>query len=154
VTAHTEISIRRLVLTLSVLALLLVVINPELRLLVIFVDSVGLELILLFLSLQLRSVTALVTPWTQNLETLACSVASSLGLRALRAFHGALALRRLDRIVCSFLIFISYGLSCHVSRRYTRPHWWRRWMALAGGWVFRSVARKAAGAGGRGGRST
>jgi hypothetical protein len=100
-----------------VVTLVAVVANPELRLLVLFADSVGLELIMLLLAMQLRSTISLALPLAQTLATLPCNCASRMGISALRAFHWALALRRLSRLVCPFLVLVSYGLCCRPSSR-------------------------------------
>src|SRR5688572_26095713 len=72
---------------LLVLALLITIVNPELRLLVLLVDSLGLELILLLLALQLRSIYSLLVPLTHVLEVISCSAASRVGSIALGAFR-------------------------------------------------------------------
>jgi hypothetical protein len=54
-----KIPLRHLVQTLVVLALLVMIVNPELRVLVLFADFLGLELVVLLLTLQLRSISSL-----------------------------------------------------------------------------------------------
>jgi hypothetical protein len=56
-----KVQVRHVVQVLLVLALLVMIVNPELRVLVLLVDSLGLELILLLLALQLRSISSLST---------------------------------------------------------------------------------------------
>lgn len=109
--------VRRVVQVLLVLALLVMLVNPELRILVLFVDSLGLELVLLLLALQLRSTSSLLVPFTQTLRAFSCSVASPVGSLALRAYQKALVLRRFDRLICPLLIIVSYGLRCRVATR-------------------------------------
>ena len=111
------IPVRRVVQVLLVLALLVVIVNPELRVLVLLVDSLGLELIFLLLALQLRSTSILLGPLTQTLKARACSAAFHVGSLALRAYQKALVLRRFDRLICPVLIIVSYGIRCRVAIR-------------------------------------
>ena len=60
-----KVQVRHVAQALLVLALLVMIVNPELRVLVLLVDSLGLELILLLLALQLRSISSLLVPLTQ-----------------------------------------------------------------------------------------
>ena len=112
-----KVQVRHVVQVLLVLALLVVIVNPELRVLVLLVDSLGLELILLLLALQLRSISSLFVPLTQILGARSCSAAFQVGSLALRVYQKALVLRRLDRLICPLLIILSYGLRCHVAIR-------------------------------------
>lgn len=109
--------LHRVMKVLLVLALLVIIVNPELRILVMFVDFVGMELIFLLLALQSRSTYSLLQPFAQTLRAGSCSVASQLGWLALRAYQKALVLRRLDRLICPLLIIASYGLRCRVAIR-------------------------------------
>ena len=112
-----KIQVRHVVQVLLVLALLVMIVNPELRVLVLLVDSLGLELILLLLALQLRSITSLLVPLTHVLGMSSCSVASQVGAMALTAYQKALVFRRFDRLICPLLIVVSYGLRCRVAIR-------------------------------------
>jgi len=114
-----KIPVRAMVQALVVLVLLAIIFNPELRVLVLFVDSIGLELLVLLLTLQLRSAATLFGPLMEMLASFSCDVAGWCGSLALRAYQKALVLRRLDRVVCSMLVFVSYGLCCQVTRRAT-----------------------------------
>jgi hypothetical protein len=117
VSVPNKIPVRRVMQVLLVLALLVMIVNPELRVLVLLVDSLGLELVLLLLALQLRSTSSLLAPFTQALGALSCNAASQLGSIALRAYQKALVLRRFDRLICPLLIIVSYGLRCRVAIR-------------------------------------
>lgn len=112
-----KIRIGRLVRVLLVFALLVVIVNPELRVLLLFVDSIGLELALLLLSLQLRSTSSLLIPVVQTLRAPSCGAASQVGSLALRAYERSLMLGRFDRLLCPILIIASYGLRCGVENR-------------------------------------
>jgi len=108
---------RHVVQVLVVLVLLIMIVNPELRVLVLFVDSLGLELAVLLLTLQLRSISSLLMPFAQTVRALSCRAASRVGSLALRAYEKALVFRRLDRLICPLLIVVSYGLRCRVAIR-------------------------------------
>jgi multisubunit Na+/H+ antiporter MnhF subunit len=114
---HNKIPARHVVQVLVVLALLVVIVNPELRVLVLFADSFGLELVFLLLTLQLRSISSLFVPFAQTLGALSCSAASYVGSLALRAYQNAVVFGRLDRLICPLLIVMSYGLRCRVAIR-------------------------------------
>jgi hypothetical protein len=117
VSVPNKIPVRRVVQVLLVFALLAMIVNPELRVLVLLVDSLGLDLVLLLLALQLRATSSLLLPFTQTLRALSCSAASQVGSLALRAYQKALVLRRFDRLVCPLLIIVSYGPRCRVAIR-------------------------------------
>jgi hypothetical protein len=109
--------VRRVMQVLLIFALLVMIVNPELRVFVLLVDSVGVELVLLLLALQLRSASSLLVPFAQTLKEHFCNAASQVGSLALRAYQKALVLRRFDRIICPVLIVVSYGLRCRVAIR-------------------------------------
>jgi hypothetical protein len=117
VSVPNKVPVRRVAQVLLVLALLTMLVNPELRVLVLLVDSLGFELILLLLALQLRSTSSLLVPLTQTLGAYSCSAAFQVGSLALRVYQKALVLRRLDRLICPLLIVLSYGLRCRVAIR-------------------------------------
>jgi hypothetical protein len=117
VSVPKKIPLRRVAQVLLVLALLTMLVNPELRVLVLLVDSLGLELILLLLALQLRSTSSLLVPLTRTLGAHSCTAVFQVGSLALRVYQQALVLRRLDRLICPFLIVLSYGLRCRVAIR-------------------------------------
>ena len=112
-----KVQVRHVVQVLLVLALLVMIVNPELRVLVLLVDSLGLELILLLLALQLRSTSSLLVPLMRVLGVIACSAAYRVGSIALRAYQKALVFHRFDRLICPLLIVVSYGLRCRVAIR-------------------------------------
>lgn len=112
-----KVQVRHVVQVLLVLALLVMIVNPELRVLVLLVDSLGLELILLLLALQLRSMSSLLVPLTHVLGVISCGAASQVGSIALGAYQKALVFHRFDRLICPLLIIVSYGLRCRVAIR-------------------------------------
>lgn len=112
-----KIPVRHVVQVLVVLALLVMIVNPELRVMVLFADSVGLELVVLLLTLQLRSTSSLLVPAAHELGALSCSAVSRLGSLALRVYEKGLVFSRLDRLICPLLIIVSYGLRCRIANR-------------------------------------
>jgi hypothetical protein len=112
-----KVQVRRVMQVLLVLALLVMIVNPELRVLVLLVDSLGLELVLLLLALQLRSIYSLLVPFMHVLGVISCSAASRVGSIALGAYQKALVFHRFDRLICPLLIIVSYGLGCRVAIR-------------------------------------
>jgi len=112
-----KVQVRHVMQVLLVLALLVMIVNPELRVLVLLVDSLGLELILLLLALQLRSISSLFVPLAHSLGLISCSAAFRLGSIALCAYQKALVFHRFDRLICPLLIVVSYGLRCRVAIR-------------------------------------
>ena len=115
--APNKIPVRRVVHVLVVVALLIMIVNPEFRVLVLFADFVGFDLVFLLLTLQLRSTSSLLVLFTQTLRERSCSAASQVGSLALRAYQRALMFRRFDRLICPLLILVSYGLRCRVTIR-------------------------------------
>jgi hypothetical protein len=113
----SKVQVRHVVQVLLVLALLVMIVNPELRVLVLLVDSLGLELILLLLALQLRSVSSLLVPLAHVLGVISCKAVSQVGSIALGAYQKALVFHLFDRLICPLLIVVSYGLRCRVAIR-------------------------------------
>ena len=112
-----KVRVHRVVQVLLVLALLVMIVNPELRVLVLLADALGLELVLLLLALQLRSISSLLAPLTHVLGVISCSAASQVGSIALGAYPKALVFHLFDRLICPLLIIASYGLRCRVAIR-------------------------------------
>lgn len=110
--APTKIPIGRLVQALLVLVVLSILINPELRVLVLFANAIGFDIAVLLLVLQLRSLPGILAPAMHGLLAFACNLASRLGSFALAAYPKAVALRRFDRLLCPVLIGMSHGLRC------------------------------------------
>jgi hypothetical protein len=112
-----KIPVRHIVHVLVVLVLLVMIVNPELRVLVLFADFLGFELVVLLLTLQLRSISSLFVPFARTLRTHSCRTVSQVGSLALRGYQMALMFRRFDRLMCPLLIVTSYGLRCRIAIR-------------------------------------
>ena len=85
--------VRHVVQVLLVLALLVMIVNPELRVVVLFADSLGLELVVLLLTLQLRSASCSNGSYGSLTDNLACSTPRIPALPSprLRSVNGASA---------------------------------------------------------------
>jgi len=113
----TRDTLGRLIWALIVLAILAVVLNPELRVLVLFVNAVGLDIAVILLILQLRVVLHALAPTLDSTLAFACSVTCRVGYVALCVYPAAVALRRLNRLLCPVLLAVSYGLRCRAIRQ-------------------------------------
>ena len=109
------ISTGRLLQILAVLVLAAIVVNPELRVLLFFLDAVGLELVILLFALQARVIIASLAPAIHGLAMALCELASGLGRSALAAYPGRVYSCRLHRVLCPILIVLSFGLRCHAT---------------------------------------
>jgi hypothetical protein len=112
-----RIPVGRLFQILAVLALLAIIVNPELRVLIFFVDTIGLELAILLLTLQARVILAALALATHLLVTALCRAASGIGHSALAAFPAKVNSCKLHRVLCPTLIGLSYGLRCRAVPR-------------------------------------
>jgi hypothetical protein len=113
----TRVPLGRLLWALIVLAILLVVLNPELRVLVFFVNAVGFDIAVLLLLLQLRVAHHTLAPTLDSILAFGCNLTGRVGYAALCMYPAAVALRRLNRLLCPVLIAISYGLRCRAIRQ-------------------------------------
>jgi len=106
---HPSIRIAQALLVLAALALVL---NPELRALLLLASAIGLDIVVVLLAVQLRVLFALGAPRSRRLFATVCSLASRVGYLALLAYPMAASFRVLERILCPVLITVSYALSC------------------------------------------
>jgi hypothetical protein len=109
----------RIVQPLLVFAALLLILNPELRALLLFTNAVGFEVVGILFALQLRALLEL-APHGYRPAALACGLASRLGYLALIAYPVAVTFLLLDRLLCPALITISYGLRCQLANNRRR----------------------------------
>jgi hypothetical protein len=105
----------RQVQVLAVLALLVVTVNPEVRALLFFVDAIGIDIFLLLVTLQLRTLLMLLTPAMQRIGIASCGFASSVGQRALTYYPAQVRPGGWHRVACPALITLSFGLRCRAS---------------------------------------
>ena len=100
-----------LVVVALVLALALVV-NPELRALLLFTDSLGLDLVALLLVTQLRFLTYALLPVANTTISSLCGLAFWIGSGAIRTLPNVLSWRPFDKLFCPVLVFVTYGIRC------------------------------------------
>ena len=110
----------RIVQPLLVFAALVLILNPEVRALLLLANAIGFDVAVIVLVLQLRSLFALVDPATRQPLSALCRVASRIGHLALVAYPVAVSVDLFNRLLCPALITLSYGLSCQPSN-----HRWR-----------------------------
>jgi hypothetical protein len=113
---HATRTVRRVLQALLVVALLAIILNPELRALVLLTNALGLEITLILIALQWRALLIAAAPGLRGCAVLACGAASRLGYLALRAYPPAVSMHLFSRLLCPALITVSYGLSCRTSR--------------------------------------
>jgi hypothetical protein len=112
-----RIPVGRLLQVFAVLALLAIVVNPELRVLIFFVDTVGLELVVLLFALQARVIIAPFAPAMHRLTIALCDMTSCIGRSAIAAYPAKVHSCKLHRVLCPILIGLSYGVRCHAVPR-------------------------------------
>ena len=97
------------------LLLIAMIMNPELRALLLLANGLGLDLVALLFAMQLKQVGQWLLPAVGFAAALLCLLAAAIGSRALRAYPRASAFWPLDRLVGPALLFMSYGIRCRVS---------------------------------------
>jgi hypothetical protein len=97
-----------------IIALALVV-NPELRALLLLTDSLGLDLAALLLATQLRHFAYALLPAANATISAICALAFCFASGAIRAFPKALPWRPFDKLVCPTLVLVTYGVRCRVA---------------------------------------
>ena len=96
----------------SIIAALVFVVQPELRVLLLFADSLGLELVALLLATQLKGLAYASVPAAREICASLCRVLFHIGNGAMRVYPKALAWRPFDKLICPVLLFITCGLRC------------------------------------------
>ncbi len=103
----------RLLQALLILALFCIILNPELRVLILFVDAIGLEIAFILVALQAQALSAMIAPTIQRLTVTLCKVASQIGYLALAAYQSKVNSRALHLLLGPILIGLSYGVRCN-----------------------------------------
>ena len=104
--------------TLVALALIIALVfiaSPELRAILLFADSLGLDLVALLLATQLRYFVYALRPAADSTVGGICGLAFRVGSGALRAYPKAVHWRPFDRIVSPTLVLLTYGIRCSYS---------------------------------------
>ncbi|HXY96698.1 MAG TPA: hypothetical protein VEH00_06950 [Steroidobacteraceae bacterium] len=119
-TAPTKVPFSRVLQALLVIAALALIVNPELRALLLLTNALGFEVVGILLVIQLRLAFAGAARY--SITALVCTLAARLGYLALVAYPTAVALLLFDRLLCPALVTVSYGLACQPSNnRWRRP---------------------------------
>ena len=98
--------------TVAFVAAIVVVVNPELRALLLVADVLGLEAILLLLATQFRTFWPMLRVATEPITLAFCRLSSLIAQAAMRAFPVLLPFRPLGLLLCPLLLVLSYGLRC------------------------------------------
>jgi hypothetical protein len=102
---------------LVVIAALLLIVNPELRAIVLLIDALGLDLLTVLLLIQFKGLFYASLPAATQAVNSICAVAFCVGSGALRTYPRALTGLSIDKLVCPALLFITYGVRCRVANR-------------------------------------
>ena len=101
----------------AVIVALALVVNPELRALLLFADSLGLDLLALLLATQLRHFGYALLPGANAAISAACALAFCIASGAIKVYPKALPWRPFDELFCPALVFITYGVRCGRDRQ-------------------------------------
>jgi hypothetical protein len=93
---------------------LALVVNPDLRAVLLFIDAMGLELVVLLLLTQLRIMLAWTLPLSRHLFINVCRLVALIGAASIRAFPSEEARRPLDVVWLVVLVVGSYGVLCGI----------------------------------------
>jgi hypothetical protein len=96
----------------AVIVALAFVANPELRALLLFTDSLGLDLLALLLAMQLRHFVYALLPAANATIGALCALAFCIGVGAIRAYPKALPWRPFDKLICPALVLVTYATRC------------------------------------------
>jgi hypothetical protein len=96
----------------AIIAALVLVMNPELRALLLFTDSLGLDLIALLAATQFKSLVYASAPAARVAYVFPCRILFSIGHGAIRIYPRALEWRPFDKLVCPVLVFVTFGIRC------------------------------------------
>ena len=107
--------LRATLVAIAIVAALALIVNPELRALVLITDSLGLDLLALLFAVQLKGLVYASLPAANQIARLLCALAHRLGNGAIRTYPSALAWRPFDMLVCPTLVFVTYGIRCRVT---------------------------------------
>lgn len=100
----------------AVIVALALVVNPELRALLLFADSLGMDLLALLLATQLRHFGYALLPGANATIGAACALAFCAGSAAIKVYPKALPWWPFDKLFCPALVFITYGVRCGRAR--------------------------------------
>jgi len=100
--------------TVAFVAAIVVIVNPELRALLLVADALGFEAILLLLATQFRTFWPMLRIATEPILHALCKFSSFIAMAAMRAFPAILPFRPFALLLCPLLLVLSYGLRCPI----------------------------------------
>ena len=95
---------------------LLFIINPEVRVLLLFVDAFGVELLVFLLVIQLRFFLASAQAYSGPMHDWLCNVVCSLVSFVIRLTSASLAFRLLTILISPMLLIVPASYQCHLRR--------------------------------------
>lgn len=101
----------------AIVAALVFVMHPELRVLLLFAESLGMDLVALLLATQLKSLAHATVPAAHKICAPLCRVLFRIGNGALRIYPKALTWRPFDKLVCPVLAFVTFGIRCRLANQ-------------------------------------
>lgn len=93
---------------------LALVVNPDLRAMLLFIDAMGLEILVLSLLTQLRIMLASALPMFRVIVIYVCRLFSLIGAASIRSFPSEEARCPLDVVWLVVLVVGSYGVLCGI----------------------------------------
>lgn len=88
---------------------------PELRVLLLLIDYLGLELIVLLLATQLRILVYLLFPAANSAGRAICTLAFRVGRGAMRTVPKTFYWHPFDKLLSPAFVFVTYGVRCGTS---------------------------------------
>jgi hypothetical protein len=98
---------------------LLVILNPEIRALLLLADAVGLEALFLMVIAQLRNYWPALRAAVQPIAAVMCRLSSRIGISSMGAFQIAMPIRPLPYLLGPVFIALSYGVQCSIKNSET-----------------------------------
>lgn len=100
--------------TAALLVAIVVVVNPELRALLLVADALGLEVVLLLIATQFRVLWSMLRVAADPIVRVFCKSSFLVARAAMRTFPVLLPFRPFGALLCPLLLVLSYGLRCPV----------------------------------------
>jgi hypothetical protein len=114
---HQSSRLRAALVAVAIIVVLALLANPELRALLLLVDSLGLELVALLLATQLKDLAYASLPAANAIMGRLCTLAFNIGNGAMRAYPKTLPWRPFDKLFGPALVFATYGIRCRAANR-------------------------------------
>lgn len=95
---------------------LLFIINPEVRVFLLFVDAFGIELLIFLLAIQLRFFLASAQAYSGPMRESLCNAVCRLVSFVVRLSSAALAFRLLTILISPMLLIVPASYRCHLRR--------------------------------------